>query len=40
MSMNLSFRYNSRNLGTRLKFNEILANTEHRVTYKELIANE
>jgi hypothetical protein len=26
--------------GTRLKFNEILANTEHRLTYKELIANE
>lgn len=31
------FRYNGRNSSTQLKFNDMLSNTEHRLTYKALI---
>lgn len=31
------FRYNGRNLNTQMRFNEMLSNTENRLTYKALI---
>lgn len=31
------FRYNNRNGSTQMKFNELLSNTEHRLTYNDLI---
>ena len=32
-----TFRYNMRGMNSNLKFNELLPNTEHRLTYKQLI---
>ncbi len=32
-----TFRYNSRNISTANRFNLMLSNSEHRLTYKDLI---
>jgi hypothetical protein len=34
------FKYNLREGNVQFRFNELLSNTEHRLTYKKLIANE